>query len=186
MEQLREWWDRSLEVVTTPTPFYAESEPADEYMDPLRFASVSAAVPAAVLAVLGLLGNLGRGVSGITGAIGVFLFIYIAGMYFFVVRTAVTDTLLRVVDGDDMVRTLDALSAASVLTLTLGWIPLVNLFTGVYAVYVESRGLEQFNDVSMPAAIIAILAGSLLSLVVGAAVLGIVVGTVGGVTGLFA
>jgi hypothetical protein len=173
-----EWFEAARDLITSPTEFYTNENRRDGFGFPLKFAAfsflISGIFSAARMAVFQpeTASQLGVPVAaGVT-----FVSSIIGGIIGLIIGAGLIHIFVALFGGESgYAQTLGVFGYATALTAlgsVLSLIPLVGglagLLLGLYGIYVQARGLEQFQDISFGKSVLAII---LPGLILGAIVL---------------
>lgn len=81
----------------------------------------------------------------------------VSGTLGLLINSGVIHIFVYLLGGRDYQKTTEAISYSYAISALVGWIPVVNFFAGLYAIYVQARGLEEFHEMSFARALAAIL-----------------------------
>lgn len=181
MNFLEEWFEQAREVVFSPTEFYREAERHEGFRYPLKFAALSLFISGLLSGLVAVVtGSLVPALSGSPlGIVFSALGAVVGGIIGLFVGAALIHIFVYLFGGRGYQGTFEALSYATAVSAFFGWIPFINILAGLYTIYVQARGIENFHEMSFGKALAAVLlpvlvilgVAILVALVVGAALL---------------
>lgn len=183
MDAVSNWATMSKAAILSPGDFYEDLRPRDGFGPPLGHALISSLIPGLLIGVVALLLNL----NAPTEAVGGFLLLtaFLGGATFvtFVGDSLAVHALVYLLGGRGLSRTVDALSYPTALYLVL-WIPIVNLFVGLYVLYLQAKGIGRLHDFSVERGLVAAFFGGLLGWVTTILLLVVLLAPITGLFGL--
>lgn len=168
MNYLENWFENAKEIVFRPSQFFEAVRPSEGYDQPLQFALVSLVIGSVLGSVvtyvlgsqlgtytagagpLSILGSSAQSIVG--GLIGLFLWAGIVHLFVYLLGRK------------EYRKTFEVISYATAVTAFFGWIPVLNLFAGLYSIYVQARGIENYHQLSFGKALAAVLIPTLVIL----------------------
>lgn len=175
MNFLEEWFEDAKGVVFSPSSFYRDAERHTDFGEPVKFAIVSLAIYGLLSGILSfalarVAPNLLPGaVSGsIVGLLGTVLGQVLGGLLGLFIGAALIHIFVYLFGGRGYQTTFDVMAYATAVSAFFGWIPGVNILAGLYGVYVQARGLENFHEMSFGKAVASILLPAVILIAVSA------------------
>lgn len=157
---MQEWFDMSKQVVFEPKTFFDETETHEGYGYAIKFAVTSGVIFSVLSMLVSLVQSvavgtvapkelmmlaLGPVLSPIFAVIGLML------------GTAVFHALIYLLGGRGTHKTADIVAYTSAVQAFFGWIPIVNIFAGLYGLYLYIIGFKDVHDLSTARAAVAVL-----------------------------
>lgn len=162
MNVVRNWFSTGRSVVTDPDGFYASATRTGRRRDALGYAAISSLVTSGTLGLLSVALNVSTPVEALAG--GALLVVFFGGalLLSYVLQAAIAHGIVSVLGGSDLSLTMEAFAYPTVL-YPLSFVPLLNLLVGVYAVYLQSKGLASVHGFSTGKGAAIAIAAALLS-----------------------
>jgi hypothetical protein len=171
MSYVRRWSMLTRHLVFQPTFFFENFNVRESYGFPAAYVTVSALIGAGVVALLSFLLNLSQPMDALVGSAVVLALFVPVTLLSFGVRVLVAHGVVYAFGGRGLSRTLEAFAYPTVVTMTTAYIPLVNLVAGLYGLYLQTKCLGGFHDLSDGKALVAVLVSGVLSFVLTIAIL---------------
>lgn len=165
---LDEWFENARNVVFSPSEFYREVDRHEGYVYPAQFAALSFLVAGVLTGLVDLVfPSTIAGSSGLTsilfGAIGG----VVGGLIGLFIGAGLVHIFVYLFGGRGYQTTFEALAYSTAVTAFFGWIPFINFVAGLYALYVNIRGVEVFHDLSFGRAAASVLLPALILGIIG-------------------
>lgn len=161
------FWKKAKDIHFDPTEFYKDLD-GEGYSEASKFAATVGLIFGALISLFGVFAvAFGEFNPGSFVFIAAMLLIFIPLMFilsaFFQAGLAHIAVYLFGERGFDT--TYNAIAYPVSAVALWGWIPLINLFAGIYSIYLQSKGLEVLHDMDLGKAFIAVVWPILLSIV---------------------
>lgn len=171
-----EWTDSAREVITSPTEFFENEDRRDGFGYPLKFAAfaflISAVFGALRVLVYGagpqtqLSGSVAAGITFVSSIVG--------GIIGLLISAGLIHIFVYLFGGEEgyssTLATIEYASALTALQAVLNLIPVVGSFLGIliglYAIFVQAKGLENFQNLSFGKSLAAVLLPVVVILVI--------------------
>lgn len=171
MGLLDEWLETFESVLAGPTDHFSTEQRQDGFGYPLKFALVSLVLAAVFNAVrAGFLGGTTLGQmlpagGNVLVALGVLVVSPVVGLAGLLVTSALVHIFVALLGGEggysETLSVFEYATAVSPLTSLMALVPvaggIVNLLLGIYAIYIQVRGLEGFQGLSALRSLVALL-----------------------------
>ena len=161
MNAVSNWAATSKAAIFSPGEFYEDLRPRNGYGPSLGHVLISSLIPGLLLGVASLLLNLSKPMEAVGGFL-LLTALFGGGIFVtFVGDSLAVHALVYLLGGRGLSRTVDALSYPTAFYLVL-WIPIVNLFVGLYVLYLQAKGLGRLHDFSVERGLVAAFFGAIL------------------------
>lgn len=162
-EYLEDWFQDLKSVLTGPSSFYEDLEDTSLGQS-AKFAGITGGLFGLLFGLLGTVSVL-LAPSSLTEsavvALGIFVFAPLFIAAFTVLNVVVSGAMMHAVAYVLGMRGIEKTIAAytySLATSVVGWIPVVNFFAGLYALYIQYVGVKELHDTTTAKAIVTVLA----------------------------
>ncbi|MFB6209438.1 MAG: YIP1 family protein [Candidatus Nanohaloarchaea archaeon] len=172
MSLIDDWADTFKEVLTSPSEFYESEQRRDGFGFPLKFALINLVISGVIGAIAaGVLGTATSGLAGTPAVSGPILGIVtlvvtpIFGLIGLFISAALVHVFVVLLGGESGYRetlaVIEYASAISPITSLFSLIPvlggLANVLVGIYAIFIQSKGVQLFKSMSFGRALGAVL-----------------------------
>lgn len=191
MSFIGKWFDTYKKVLTQPSEFFESEDKRDGFGFSLKFAAVNLLI-AGLLSSLSIVafGSMGAMLGETSNTLGIGLLAAIAlvatpivGLIGLMISSGLIHIFVALLGGENgYSETLSVMGYATAIqpiTAAFSFIPilgsLVNLAVGLYAVFIQAKGLENFQEMSLGRAIAAVLLPVLVIIAIVVAIVFVVV-----------
>ncbi|WP_338728223.1 hypothetical protein [Haladaptatus sp. DJG-WS-42] len=152
-------------VIRSPETFYANLEPGASYRFPLIYAAASAVLGGIVLGGMSLVFEV-TVLTDTLRSLSTRIFVFgLLGYLLFLGHTLGTHVVAVVFGAHGFHKTVEAMAYPTILILTCGWIPGINLIVGLYGLSLQVTGLSRLHKLNRFLAGTSVVLGGVFGLI---------------------